>query len=50
MHITVKEKASAAKPVHDVLAAGWAVSDCGECAVVGNRCPFSARQLTVLQP
>ena|ERR1019366_606015 len=39
MHITGKEKTSAAKPVQEVLAVGEAFSD-GECEVVGNRCPL----------
>ena len=37
--MTGKEKILAAKPVHEVLAAGAAVSD-GELDVVGNRCPL----------
>src|ERR1035437_7055334 len=39
MHITGKEKTSAAKPVQEVLAVGRAFSD-DECEVVGNRCPL----------
>ena len=39
MHITGKEKTLAARPVQELLAVGWAVSD-GECDVIGNRCPL----------